>query len=249
MAYDIFNAVIRILNEEPIPQGLNHTHMVLIPKKQDPKEVSKFRPTSLCNVLYKLIAKVVTNRLKNILPFIISKNQSAFTPGHFITDNLVVAFENFHSMNGNNVSDGYMALKLDMAKVYDKVKWSFLRNIKLQLGCRCSWVEIVVSFVQSTTYSFVINGELCGLVTPSRAIRQGDPISPYLFLFCAEGLSALLCEAVMSRAIHRYPICQRASTTRLFSTRLTKKKQKLPATFCSHVGPASERHEDCSFFQ
>lgn len=182
------HAVLCVLNGQAMPQGLNHTHVVLIPKKQGSKEVVNFWPISLCNVLYNLMTKVITNRLKHVLPSIISKNQSAFTPGYFITDNILVAFEIFHSMNGHVGENGFMTLKLDMSKVYDKVEWIFLRNMMLQLGFRPCWVNLIMSFVEAVTYLFVVNGELYGFVAPTRGIRQGDPISPYLFLFCAEGL-------------------------------------------------------------
>ena len=85
-----------------------------------------------------------------------------------------------------------MALKLDMSKAYDKVEWIFLRNMMLRLGFRPCWVNLIMSFVKTATYSFVVSREPYGFVTLARGIRQGDPISLYLFLFCAEGLSALL---------------------------------------------------------
>ena len=78
---------------------MNHTHVVLIPKKQNPSEITDFRPISLCNVIYNMVTKVITNRLKEILPLIISDNQSAFMLERLIMDNIYVAFEIFHSMN------------------------------------------------------------------------------------------------------------------------------------------------------
>ena len=155
------------------------------------------------------MTKVITNCLKQVLPSIISKDQSAFTPEYFITDNILVAFEIFHSMNGHVGANGFMALKLDSLKAYDKVEWIFLRNMMLQLGFRPCWVNLIMSFVEITTYSFVVNGEPYGFVTPARGTRQGDPISLYLFLFCAEVLSALL-DAVGDGSIHGYRICQLA---------------------------------------
>ena len=119
---DVTKAVLGVLNRNLLPQGLNHTHVVLIPKKQNPIETADYRPISLFNVLYKLITKAITNRLKEILSSIISVNQSAFTPGRLITDNILVSFEVFHSMNGQTGASGSMAIKLDMAKAYDKVE-------------------------------------------------------------------------------------------------------------------------------
>lgn len=87
-------------------------------------------------MIYKLLTKVITNRLKNILPSIIFETQSAFTPGRLITDNIIVSYEVFHSMHIHGGKNGSMAIKLDMAKAYDRVKWDFLQKIMVKLGFR-----------------------------------------------------------------------------------------------------------------
>ena len=91
---------------------------------------------------------------------------------------------------------GQMAIKLDIRKVYDQVEWEFLRHIMLKLGIDAQWVQLAMETVTTTTYSVIVNGEPKGFVTPSRDIRKGDPLSPYLFLLCAEGLSSLIRKAV-----------------------------------------------------
>lgn len=108
--------VLTILNGAEIPHEVNYTFMALIPKKHKPDHMSDFRPIALCNVVYKLISKVLANRLKKILPDIITANQSAFVPGRLITDNVRVAFELLHYMKNLKQVGGCMALKLDMSK-------------------------------------------------------------------------------------------------------------------------------------
>lgn len=93
------------------------------------------RPISLCNVSYKIISKVLANRLKSILPFIIDDSQSAFVPGWLITDNIILSSEIFHFMRQNkDTKRGYMALKLDMSKAFDKVEWDFLSAVMTKMG-------------------------------------------------------------------------------------------------------------------
>ena len=108
---------------------------VMIPKINTPEKVTQFRPISLCNVLYKIIAKMVASRLKVFLPEIISPTHSAFVPGRLITDNILVAYECFHTIkNKREDREGLCAIKLDMHKAYDRNEWTFLKEIMLKLG-------------------------------------------------------------------------------------------------------------------
>ena len=123
------------LNSGTIQASLNHTYITLVPKSKSPEKVIEFRPISLCNILYKLISKVLANQLKSLLPYVVSKSQSAFQPDKAISDNILVAFETLHHMKMKKSSEeGYMAMKLDMSKAYDRVEWIFLESLTLKLG-------------------------------------------------------------------------------------------------------------------
>ena len=189
----VSKTVLDFLNLGISPPNFNETHIVLIPKIKEPKRVIDYRPISLCNVTYKIVSKVIANRLKKILPSIISETQSAFVHGRLITDNVLVAFETMHHIsNKKSGKVGEMALKFNMSKAYDRVEWGCLEKIMEKLGFKERWRELVMRCVRSVTYSIKINGNPRGHIIPSRGIRQGDPLSPYLFLLCAEGLSALI---------------------------------------------------------
>jgi hypothetical protein len=189
---EICNAVRSFLSGDPIPDGFCDSVVVLIPKTTNPQVLKNFCPINLCNVLYKIASKVLANHLKLILPDVVSENQSAFVPGRLITDNALIAFECLHTIRQQRAKRPYFALKIDMMKAYDRVEWNYLRGCLAKLGFTESWIDSVMRCVTSVRYAVRVNGELTKPVVPTRGIRQGDPISPYLFLLCTEGLSCLL---------------------------------------------------------
>ena len=126
---DVSQAVLSYLNSRSILRSINHTFITMIPKVQNPKRVSDFRPISLCNVIYKIISKVIANRLKPLINSIISETQSAFIANCLITDNILIAFKSLHHMkNSCSGKKSFMAVKLDMSKAYDRVEWDFLEK-------------------------------------------------------------------------------------------------------------------------
>ena len=161
------------------------------------------------NVVSRIISKVLANWLKSILPNVISDSQSAFVPGRIITDNTTVAFEMLHRMrNRTKGRKGHMAVKLDISKAYDRVEWEFLQRIMQKIGLPDQWVNLAMETVRTTSYSTLINGEPRGFFTPTRGIKQGDPLSSYLFLLCVEGLSSLIWRAVGSQLLKGVMSCQ-----------------------------------------
>ena len=198
------------INNSTIPEGWNNTTIVMIPKVENPDKVAQFRPISLCNVVYKVISKVLSSRLKIILPDIISHHQSAFVPGRLITYNILLAYECIHTMKNKKGKRGLCAVKLDMHKAYDRVEWCFLEKIMIKLGFDQRWVKLVMACVKSVKYRIRFNSVETEMITPTRGLRQGDPLSPYLFLMVAEGLSCMIQGAEERGELEGVRICREA---------------------------------------
>ncbi|XP_071932952.1 uncharacterized protein [Coffea arabica] len=171
--------------------------------------LANFRPISLCNVFYKIISKILANRLKKVLKHCISPSQSAFVPGRQILDNVIIAHEILHFLKSKRAGKvGFMTLKLDMSKAYDRVEWKFLGRIMMQMGFCPTFVHWIMTCISTVSYSFNLNGQKVGSVKPSRGIRQGDPLSPYLFIICTEGLSNLIKKAVDNKHLTGIKFCK-----------------------------------------
>ncbi|KAA3475259.1 reverse transcriptase [Gossypium australe] len=204
---DISRYCLAILKGEINMDEINKTHIVLIPKIDKPKNLSQFRPISLCNVIYKIIAKVVVNRMSLALGHCIDEAQGAFIAGRQISDNTLIAYEILHSLKTRKYcKQENFALKLDMSKAYDRVEWDFLAGMMASLGFCQEWIILIMRCVCSVSYTMGINEGISDIFTPLRGLRQGDPFSPYLFLICAEGLLTLLNEAKQKRLMIGAPL-------------------------------------------
>ena len=218
----VTKTVLDFLNSGIIPPNFNETHTVLVPKIEEPKRVTDYRPISLCNVVYKLASKAIANRLKKIFPIIISDTQSAFMHGRLIIDNVLVAFETMHHINmKNGGKKGEMALKLDMSKAYDRVEWGCLDKIMEKLGFESRWRKLLMTCISTVTYSIRINGRPHGHIVPSRGIRQGDPLSPCLFLLYAEGLFALIKKGVDDGRLEGIAVCRGGPNYLIYFSQMT----------------------------
>ena len=201
--------VLDFLNLGISPPNFNETHIVLILKVKKPKKITDYRPISSCNVVYKIASKAILNRLKQVLSSIISETQSAFVHGRLITYNVLVAFETMNRISqkkGGSV--GEMTLKLDMSEAYDMMEWRCLEKIMEKLGFAEKCRNLIMQCVTTIIYAIKFNRSARGHIKPSRGIRQGDPISPYLFLLCVEGLSALIKASVDDGQMEGVAICR-----------------------------------------
>ena len=170
-----------------MPEGVNDTIIVLIPKVKNPQSIKDFRLISLCNVIYQIISKCMVNRLRPLLDGMISPTQSAFIPGRLISDNALMAIECMHSWSTLKDQHGeFCAYKLDLAKVYDRVDWQFLKSMLGALGFVPIWINWIMTCVTSVRFLVRFNGQLLQPFYPSYGQARGSLI-PVFVLVCGRG--------------------------------------------------------------
>lgn len=190
-----------------LPKGLNSTILALIPKKDRAQEMRDYRPISCCNVLYKVISKIIANKLKGTLPQCISYNQSAFIKDRLLVENLLLATEIVKDYHKEDVSPR-CAMKIDIAKAFDSVHWPFLLNTLRALNLPEEFIHWIELCVCTASFSVQVNGELAGFFQSKRGLRQGCALSPYLFVICINVLSGMLDKTVERKQIGYHPKCK-----------------------------------------
>ena len=164
---DVVNMVNNFLNSGNFDDKLNMPNICLIPKTTRTNRMTELRPISLCNVGYKIISKVLCQRLRGLLPKLISETQSAFVSGRLISDNILIAQKMFHGLRTNNAcKDKFLAIKTDMSKAYDRVEWPFVKRLLLKMGFSNDWVALMMQCISSVNYKVLLNGQLKGHIVP-----------------------------------------------------------------------------------
>ncbi|PKU86836.1 integrator complex subunit 11 [Dendrobium catenatum] len=181
------------------------TVVVLLPKVNNPDQPSKFRPISLCQTIYKIVAKVLVNRVKGILSGLISEEQAAFVQGRSISNHCLLGQELMNKFKVSKSAKGMLALKVDMEQAYDKMSWRTLKLVLSQMGFPPRFSSWVMSCVQDPKFLILINGQLSEGIMAKCGFRQGCPLSPYLFILCSELLSAHIHQNFKELGV---PICR-----------------------------------------
>ncbi|GKA77064.1 hypothetical protein Tco_0783525 [Tanacetum coccineum] len=191
LATDVTKAIKEFFTNGVLLKELNHTILALIPKVTSPMKINDYRPISCCNILYKCISRIISNRMKGSLADLVSLNQSAFVPGRRISDNILLTQElmhNYHLDRGTS----RCAFKVDIQKAYDTVDWKFLHDVLIGFGFHPRMIGWIMECVTSTSFSLTINGSLHGYFKGKRGLRQGDPMSLYLLVLVMEVLTLML---------------------------------------------------------
>jgi len=197
-----------------LPKGVNSTILALIPKKKEAVFMKDYMPISCCNVLYKVISKILANRLKTILPKFISANQSAFVKERLLMENLLLATEIIKDYHKDTVSSR-CAMNIDIFKAFDSVQWSFLLNTLKALDIPEKYIHWIQTFVTTASFSLQVNGELAEYFGSERGLRQGCSLSSYLFVICMNVLSRKIDKAAEDKHIIYHPNCKLLKLTHL----------------------------------
>ncbi|KAK9904390.1 hypothetical protein M0R45_000756 [Rubus argutus] len=179
-----------------VPEGLNHSIISLIPKVPGPQVMTQFRPISLCITVYKVISKIIVARIRPLMQQLISPNQVSYVFGRHISDNIMIAQELLFKFRNSFGQKGFFALKVDLSKAYHRLSWQFIQSVLYEALFPDSLVKLIMSCITSTSFQISFNGQLTDSFKAQRGIRQGDPLSPYIFVLCMEKLSHLIQIAV-----------------------------------------------------
>lgn len=162
--------------------------------------MAQFKPISLCTTVYKVISKIIVARIRPIMQYMISPNQVSYVPERNISDNVMIAQEILFKFRKSDGKKGFFAWKNDLSKAYDRLSWDFIESVLVETQLPNDLVKLIMHCITSTSFQISFNGELTNSFKAQRGIRQGDPLSPYIFVLCMEKLSHLihsaLCESM-----------------------------------------------------
>ncbi|XP_033143345.1 uncharacterized protein LOC103862289 [Brassica rapa] len=214
IAQDFTVAVQSVFRFGFMPKGINSTILALVPKRIDSMEMRDYRPIACCNVLYKVISKLLANRLKVLLPRIISAHQSAFVQGRLLMENVLLATELVKEYHKEDISPRCL-MKIDISKAFDSVQWSFVLKSLEAIGVPRKFIHWINLCISSPSFSVQVNGELAGYFQSTRGLRQGCSLSPYLFVLCMNVLSHKIDKAVSEKKFSFHPRCKAIALTHL----------------------------------
>lgn len=214
IANDLKNAMHNFFEHNKLPTSINATNLCLVPKGEHVTTLHAYRPIACCNIIYKCISKVIAARLRHVLPTVISDNQAAFLNNRSILDNVLATHELLNGYGRTHVSPRAM-MKLDIKRAYDTVSLEALTGIMGLMGFPGHFVSWIHTCISTVSYSLCYNGGTVGYFRSQRGIRQGDPMSSYLFIIVMEFFTQLVNKQVVNNNYELHPKCRNPLITSL----------------------------------
>lgn len=195
----VVNTGMKIFSSCTIPPELSKTFICLISKIKNLEQITHYRPNSLCITIYETITKVLVNRIRPYLDSIICPQQCSFILGRRVVDNAIIVQEAIHSFQKTKGKCGKMMLKIDLQKAFDRMELSFIKQSLSILNFPKNTIDIIMSCISTSSISILVNSNPTTYFLPTIGIRQGYPLSPYIFIMCVEALSQLINYAIKEK--------------------------------------------------
>ena len=202
---DFYDTINEFWQKGTLPKGSNVAFIALIPKTESPSGFKDYRPISMVGCVYKIISKLLAGRLKRVMGNLVSPHQSSFIEGMQILDSVLIASELFETYN--RLKKPAVMLKLDFHKAFDCVSWSFLDWILIQMNFPPQWRMWISSCVSSAEACVLLNGSPSHPFKLQRGLRQGDPLSPFLFVLVVEVLNLMIEKATSMQHWSGISVC------------------------------------------
>lgn len=211
---DVVAAVRDFFENDRIYKAFNCTLVTLIPKNEEAKTIKEYRPIAGCTTVYKIISKIITARMGRVMDSIVGKNQAAFVPGQKIHNHILLAYELIKGYSRKGGTPRCM-MQIDLQKAYDMVNWDALECILKEIGVPQQFIRWIMIAVTTVSYRFNVNGCHSNLLQAKRGLRQGDPMSPLLFVIVMEYLNRILYDMQKNPNFNHHAKCEKLSITNL----------------------------------